>query len=163
MKTTLGAIAILLAVAPGVSSAQTQTERAGAVVRATDYCLSVARAALAGADPVDGGPEGFTAHRRDYGALEWRFGTNPNGKPEIIASPGGLCTVFVQPGADVKEPLAAWMSTQAGFQPDNAEGTAFFAPSPGGWVRIGWAEVGPMDNGEAGSVMVLVQTVEGSN
>lgn len=163
MKTTPVAIAILFALAPGVASAQTADERSEAVTRATDYCISVARAELADTGPVDGGPDRFTAHRRNYGALEWRFGANGNGKPEVVVSPGALCTVMVQPGPDLDMPLAAWVRTQADFQPHNAEGTAFFAASPGGWVRVGWAEVGPVEGGEAAPVMVMVQAVKGSN
>lgn len=163
MKTAPVAIAILFAVAPGVASAQSADERSEAVARATDYCISVARSELADAGPVDGGPSGFEAHRRNYGALQWRFGTNSNGKPEIIVSPGALCMVMVQPGPDLNGPLAAWMRTQADFQPDNAEGTAFFAASAGGWVRVGWVDTGPVASGEAAPVMVMVQAVKGSN
>ncbi len=163
MKITPVAIAILFALAPGVSSAQTADERSGAVIRAIDYCISVARSELTDAGPVDGGPQDFTAHRRNYGALQWQFGAHGNGKPKVVVSPGALCTVMVQPGSDLDEPVAAWMQTQSGFQPDNGEGTAFFAASTGGWVRVGWAEVGPVEGGEAAPVMVMVQAVKGSN
>ena len=88
MKITPVAIAILFALAPGVSSAQTADERSRAVIRAIDYCISVARSELTDAGPVDGGPQDFTAHRRNYGALQWQFGANGNGKPEVVVSPG---------------------------------------------------------------------------
>ena len=163
MKTTPVVIAILFAIVPGVASAQTADERSEAAIRAIDYCISVARSELADAGPVDGGPMDFVAHRRNYGALQWQFGANGNGKPEVVVSPGELCMVMVQPGPDLDRPLAAWMRTQSDFQPRNAEGTAFFAASPGGWVTVGWGEVGPIEGGEAAPVMVVVQAVKGSN